>query len=132
MLADRIGIVSFKDEYTPEFYRRWRTHGTNYNIVSFKSIDMFYTEFHANRKELEKRFLEAAENAIKEDRAEIIFANCVTFFPNLPSRQSIEEKLGVPVIDSLALSVKFAEMLASLKYAQSRKTYPKIVDFHME
>ena len=128
MLGDRIGVVSFVDEYTPEFRRRWRINGISFNIVSFRSIGMMYTEFHKNKKELEKRFLEAAEKAINIDGADIIFANCVSFFPNLPERKILEKKLGVPVIDSLGICVKMCEALVNLGYMHSRKAYPKIKD----
>ena len=131
MLADRIGVVTFVEETITAHERRWRISGLNFNIISFRAIDMWFSEFGSNREELARRFIAQSEEAIKADRAEVILADCGGFFPNLPSRAVLEERLGVPVVDPVAAAVKFAEMFAGLGHTQSRKTWPRIADFKM-
>jgi len=126
MIGERIGIVTFMDEFTPDFIRRWRIHGLNFNIVSLKSIEMTWKSFRAKKEQLHRKFIEVARKCIEDDKADVLIANCVTFLPFLPDRKVLEKTLGVPVIDSLALSLKYAEMFTSLGYAHSRKAYPRL------
>jgi Asp/Glu/hydantoin racemase len=41
------------------------------------------------------------------------------------SRERLEDKLGVPVIDGSPIAIKMAELMVALELRQSKVAYPK-------
>lgn len=127
MLADKIGVISLPDEITPELLRRWRLIGIDQDrIMSVKSINIPASELVQRKDEFEAKFIELAKKQI-EDGAQAIVPGCLSYLtilgPN--AKERLEGILGVPIVHGSPLSVKFAEMMVTLKLRQSKKAYPK-------
>ena len=62
------------------------------------------------------------KEAIEKNGAELIIGGCLAMFPILGrgSREDMEEKLGVPVLDGSAIGFKTAELLAGLRLRHNR------------
>jgi allantoin racemase len=128
MLADKIGVISLPDEITPGLIRRWRLINVPADcITSVRSINIPLVEIPRRKEEFEARFIELAKRQIDEEGAQAIVPGCLAFITMLGpnAKERLEEILGVPVVHGSPLSVKFAEMMVTLKLRQSKKAYPK-------
>lgn len=61
------------------------------------------------------------QNALREDQCGAIVLGCAGM-ADLP--EHLTRKLNIPVLDGVACAVRFAEALAGLKLATSKKSYP--------
>ena len=75
---------------------------------------------------MEYKFVEIARRQISEEGAELIISGSGSIFPALGtgSRERIEKKLGVPVLEGSGIALKTLELMVNLKLTQSKKSYP--------
>ena len=58
MVADKFGVVTLPDLITPEFIRRWRLMGIDWErITSIRSVNIPVTELSRRKDELETEFI---------------------------------------------------------------------------
>ena len=126
-LADSFGVVSKSDATIPEFTRRIRLMGGARWMTSMRPLNIPEGALYERNRELKKRFLEIARFQIETEGAQLIVAGYSAIFAVLPegTREEMEEILGVPVIDGVAVAVRTAEMMVALSLLHSRKAYPK-------
>jgi allantoin racemase len=128
MLADRIGVVSLPDEITPALIRRWRLINIPADcITSVRSINIPLVDIPRRKQEFEAKFIELARKQIEQEGAQAIVPGCLAFITMLgpDAKERLEEILGVPVVHGSPLTVKFAEMMVTLKLRHSKKAYPR-------
>ena len=128
MLADRFGVVTLPNPITPELLRRWRLIGIDSSrITSVMSINLPFAEIAQRKDEFEAKFIELAKKQIDEEGAQAIVDGCLAFGRILGpgSRERLEGKLGVPVINGSPITVKMAEMMVNLNLRQSKQAFPK-------
>jgi len=126
-LADSFGVVSKSDATIPEFTRRIRLMGCSREMTSMRPLNIPEGALYERNRELKKRFLEIARFQIETEGAQLIIAGYSAIFAVLPegTREEMEEILGVPVLDGVAIAVRTAEMMIALSLMHSRKAYPK-------
>ena len=73
-------------------------------------------------QEAEKHLYAAARKAIDEDGAQAIVLGCTGM---MAMRDSLEKRLGVPVIEPYSAAIQFAASLVRMKLRQSRLSYIK-------
>ncbi len=128
-LGDRYGVVSKSDTTIPEFTRRIQLMGCAKKMTSIRPLNIPESRLINRRQELKRRFLKIAKYQIDQEEAHVIVAGYSAIFGVLPegSREELEEILGVPVLDGVAVALKMAKMLIDLSLRQSRKAYPKMI-----
>ena len=125
MLAKKFGIVG-RTEYIRETIQRVISGvpGVAEKIVYFKAISpgIPVLELKKRKDELKEKFIALGKEAIEKNGAELIIGGCLAMFPILGrgSREDMEEKLGVPVLDGSAIGFKTAELLAGLRLRHNR------------
>ena len=127
-LGDRYGVVSKSDATIPEFTRRIQLMGCADRMTSMRPLNIPESALIDRTRELKKRFLEIAKHQIDQEGAHVIVAGYSAIFGVLPegSREEMEDTLGVPVLDGVAVACKTAKMWIDLSLRQSRKAYPKM------
>ena len=127
-LGDRYGVVSKSDVTIPEFTRRIQLMGCAARMTSMRPLNIAESALINKTHELRKRFLEIARYQIDQEGAHVIVAGYSAIFGMLPegSREEMENILGVPVLDGVAVACKTAKMWVELSLRQSRKAYPKM------
>ena len=75
-----------------------------------------------DEQEAEEHLYAAARKAVDEDGAQAIVLGCTGM---MAMRDSLEKRLGVPVIEPYSAAVQFAASLVRMKLRQSRVCYIK-------
>ncbi len=113
-LGDRFSIIVGRKKWIPLMMRNVINYGFREKLVSFKSVDLGVYELHKDEEETKRRLIKLSQEAINEG-AEVIILGCTVFFGFFEELQNI---IGVPVIDPVIASLKYAEFLIDL----SKKT----------
>ena len=116
LLASSLGhtfsIIIGRRKWIPQMHDNVRRYGLESRLASFRTIDLGVPDYHRDAAETARRFYEAGRRAVEEDGAEVLVLGCTAsagFYAEL------QEKLGVPVIDSAIAAIKYAEHLTDLR-----------------
>ena len=125
-LADKFGVVTSNEKTKSYIEAKIGQLGCSDRLTSVKPIKVPNLEMQNHKEELEARFVEIARGQIEQEDAQLIVCGNAAIFPSLGfgSRQRIEKRLGVPVLDGSAVAIKTLEMLVYLGLTHSKKTYP--------
>ncbi|WP_077037743.1 aspartate/glutamate racemase family protein [Pelomonas sp. KK5] len=111
-LANRYSVIIGRRTWQEQMHRTIRRYGFDGQLASFRSLGLGVTEMVARREETERRIVEQARRAVDEDQAEAIVLGCtleVGFY------QTVQDIVGVPVIDPAIAALKCAEHAAELR-----------------
>lgn len=114
-LGDEFSIIVGRRKWIPEMMENVIRYGMKERLASFKSVDLGVLEFHQDEEETASRFREVAREAVERDGAEVIILGCTATYGFY---HELQEKLGVPVIDSMIAALKTAEFAAELESRQ--------------
>jgi len=121
-LGRRFSVIVGREKWIPQMYENVVRCGFADRISSFETIGSRPHDLQADKQETERRLTAAARRAIDDKRAEVIILGGTLEFGFY---RQLQEKLSVPVIDSLIASVKYAELMVDLRrdfnWATSRK-----------
>jgi len=109
-LGEKFSIIVGRKKWVPLMMKNVVTYGFRDKLVSFKSVELGVHDFHKDVNETKKRLLKAAREAVEEG-AEVVINGCtalVGFF------EEMQRELGIPVIDPVIASLKYAEFLVQL------------------
>lgn len=111
-LGVSFSIIVGRRKMIPYMEENVRKYGFENKLASFRSVELGVLDFQDKKDLAEERILREAERAVKEDGAEVIVLGCTKEFGFF---QEVQDKLGVPVIDSMIAACKEAEFLVSCK-----------------
>jgi allantoin racemase len=117
MLGARFSIMTPRRQRIPSRREHVFMRGLEHFLASVRSLDLSVAETHTNPERTKVRLLEEAKKAVEEDGAEVIILGCAGMAGYAPE---IEKKLGVKVIDPLAVALKVAEAMVDLGLAHSK------------
>lgn len=125
-LADRFGVISSNEKTVPELKRRIILMDCYNRMTSIKPLNIPVLQMVARKDELEDKFVKIAKYQIEVEGAQLIVAGTDAIFPAMghASKERIEQKLSVPVLEGSSIAIKTLEMLVNLKLTHSKKTYP--------
>lgn len=113
LLGVNFSLLTYGDKAYAWLYRTVREYGLEHKCVSIRQADISDDEL-LGRESIEKIcrvILEKANQAIKEDRAEVLLLASVGF---AGLADYLRKRVSVPVVDPVEAAVKFAEMLVDL------------------
>ncbi len=108
----RFSIIVGKKKWIPQMENNVIKYGYKDRLASFRSVGLGVLDFHEDEEKTAKIITEEARKAVEEDNAEVIILGCTRQFGFY---KELQEKLGVPVIDTVIAPFKYAEFLAELK-----------------
>jgi allantoin racemase len=111
-LSNRFGVIVGRRKWVDQMQATVWAHGHRDRLAGFYHVDLGVTEFQEDHARTEERLLAAGRKAVEEDYAESLILGCtmeVGFY------KTVEDKLGVPVIDPSIAALKRAEYGAHLK-----------------
>jgi allantoin racemase len=125
-LADKFGVVCGNEKTIPELERRIKLMDCYDRMTSIRALNIPILEMVERKDEVENKFIEISKYQINGEGAQLIVAGTGAIFPALGfgSREKIEKKLGVPVLEGAGIAIKTMEMLIDLKLVHSKKAYP--------
>jgi allantoin racemase len=111
-LGDRFSIIVGRQKWIPEMRENVIRYGMKDRLASFRSVELGVLDFHQDEEETARRFRRVGREAVELDGAEVLILGCTATYGFY---RSLQEELGVPVIDPMLTAFKTAEFAAELK-----------------
>jgi Asp/Glu/hydantoin racemase len=124
-LADRVGITVPLAPHVPYTWRILRTLGLDRFVSDIRPIGIYGADVAKRRDEIFKRTVELMRGLVEETRAEIILPLGGALIPYVVDPKDLAAAVGVQVVNTKAIGVRFAETCVALKMTQSAITYPR-------
>lgn len=111
-LGESVSIIVGRKKWIPEMKENVHKYGFADKLASFRSLDLGVHDFQKDHAETERRIRNAAIAAIEQDGADVLVLGCTIEFGFY---KTIQEELGIPVIDASLAPLKYAEFLVEIK-----------------
>jgi len=111
-LGHSFSIIVTRDKTIPKMRQNVVKYGFREHLASFKSIALGVRGLQENQTETARRMKVLAKEAVERDLAEVIILGCTIQFGFY---KELQEYLGVPVLDAILATLKYAELLIELK-----------------
>ena len=121
MVAGKFSVITVLPTSANEIGDHLRMYGFSSRVASVRSANVPVLALE-DEQEAEKHLYAAARKAIDEDGAQAIVLGCTGM---MAMRDSLEKRLGVPVIEPYSAAIQFAASLVRMKLRQSRLSYIK-------
>lgn len=122
-LATRIGIMVPLDGHVPYTWRIVNGYGMSHAITTIRPIQVYGPDLVSRREEIEDLAVEVMKKQVEEG-AEVIIPLGGALIPYVVSPDRLAERVGVPVINTKSVGIRFAETCVDLGMAQSGAAYP--------
>ncbi len=109
-LANTFSVLVGRKKWIPKMEENIRVYGYGDRLASMRPVELGVLDFQADVQRTADIMLEQGRIAVEEDGAEALILGCTIEFG---FHETMQEKLGVPVIDAVAAPFKLAEMLAA-------------------
>jgi len=118
-LGNTFSVLVGRRKWIPKMRENVHLYGHGHRMVSMRPLDLGVHDFQADHDRTCDRLLTEGRKAVQEDGAEVIILGCTAEFG---FHETMQNALGVPVIDAVLAPFKTAELLADL--AQRFGWYP--------
>lgn len=121
MVAGKFSVITVLPTTANEISDHLKMYGFSSRVASVRSANVPVLALE-DEQEAEEPLYAAARKAIDEDGAQAIVLGCTGM---MAMRDSLEKRLGVPVIEPYLAAIQFAASLVRMKLRQSRLSYIK-------
>ena len=121
MVAGKFSVITVLPTTANEISDHLKMYGFSNRVASVRSANVPVLALE-DEQEAEEHLYAAARKAIDEDGAQAIVLGCTGM---MAMRDSLEKRLGVPVIEPYLAAIQFAACLVRMKLRQSRLSYIK-------
>ena len=121
MVAGKFSVITVLPTTANEISDHLRMYEFSSRVASVRSANVPVLALE-DEQEAEEHLYAAARKAIDEDGAQAIVLGCTGM---MAMRDSLEKRLGVPVIEPYLAAIQFAASLVRMKLSQSRLSYIK-------
>ena len=110
-LGHKFSILVGRRKWIPKMESNARLYGLGERLASIRPLGIRVTEMLAQQKKLKESTAREARAAVEEDGAEVIVMGCTA---ESGFADELSRGLGVPLLDPVVTSWKFAEMQADM------------------
>lgn len=107
-LGERFSILVGRKKWIPEMAENVHRCGASERLASWRVLEMGVHDFKQDRALTEERIMQEARIAVEQDGADVVILGCTAQFGFF---RTVQEELGVPVIDPTVAPLKLAEYL---------------------
>ncbi|MGH7847617.1 MAG: aspartate/glutamate racemase family protein [Candidatus Binatia bacterium] len=122
-LCDRFGFLVPLQSHVPYVYRIMDSYRMGHFVAGIKAVDVYEQDMAAQHNTILERAIDLARDMIAQGAQAIIPLGGL-LFPYEVDPKELEAEIGVPVINTKAVAIRFAELMASGKMLHSQKAYP--------
>ena len=108
-LGNTFSVLTGASKPIPKMRENIRAYGMEHRLMSMRPLDINVLDFQSQAEHTLEVMLRQGRIAVEEDRAEVIVLGCSA---EVGFHEILQDKLGVPVIDSALAPFKYAEFLA--------------------
>ncbi len=124
-LADRIGVTVPLASHVPYTRRIIRSYGMERFVSGMLPIGVYGKDTRRARQEIFDITVGLIRKLVDETGAEIILPLGGALIPYVVDTKDLEKAAGVPVLNTKAIGIRFAEICVSQRMTQSPLTYPR-------
>ena len=124
-LADRVGITVPLPPHVPYTWRLMRTIGLDRFISDIRPIGIYGADIAERGPEIFDTTVKVMRGLLAETRAEILLPLGGAIIPYVVDPKDLAKAVGVQVLNTKAIGIRFAEMCVACGMTQSALTYPK-------
>lgn len=110
-LGNTFSVLVGRRKWIPKMRENVHQYGHGHRMVSMRSLDLGVHDFQADHDRTCDRLLSEGHKAVQEDGAEVIILGCTAEYG---FHETMQDALGVPVIDAILAPFKYAEFLVDL------------------
>lgn len=123
-LATRIGITVPLDSHIPETRRLLAAYGFTSAITDVRSIQIYGSDLASRKDELRSRAITVMKSLVSETGAEVIIPFGGALIPYVVPVADLISEVSVPILETKAIAIRFAETCIDLGIVHSRAAYP--------
>ena len=123
-LCDRFALTVPLDSYVPYVWRLVETYRMTHFVTGIKVIGMYEP---GDLSKYHDAILERTVMVTRElvaDGAQALIPLAARLVPAAVGAEEVEREVGIPVVNTQAVSIRFAELMVSSKTIHSQKAYP--------
>jgi len=124
-LADRVGITVPLAPHVPYTWRLMRTIGLDRFVSDIRPIGIYGADIAQRGPEIFDTTVRVMRGLLAETRAEILLPLGGAIIPYVVDPKDLAKAVGVQVLNTKAIGIRFAEMCVACGMTQSAITYPK-------
>ena len=124
-LADRVGITVPLAPHVPYTWRILRTLGLDHFVSDIRPVGIYGADIAQRGPEIFDKTVAIMRALLAETRAEILMPLGGAIIPYVVDPQDLAAAVGVQVLNTKAIGIRFAEMCVACGMTQSALTYPK-------
>jgi allantoin racemase len=123
-ICDRFGIIVPLETHMPHTMRLVQAYGMSSFVCGMKTVSLYDTgDLFGYHDAVIGRTLDVGRQLVQEG-AQAIIPLGGKIYPYVVTPEELEPALGVPVINTKVVGVRFAELMVSAKVSHSQKAYP--------
>ncbi len=123
-LSDRIAIITPLKSDIPSCRRSIATYGMERVIATMTSLEIYSDDLAARRDEIFTRTCELIESLKRDHGAQCILPLGGKLIPYVVDPKKLETETGLPVLNTKAIGVHFAETCVALGLTHAEAAYP--------
>jgi Asp/Glu/hydantoin racemase len=124
-LADRVGITVPLAPHVPYTWRLLRTLGLDRFVSDIRPIGIYGADIAQRGTEIFETTVAVMRALVAETRAEILVPLGGAIIPYVVDPKDLAAAVGVQVLNTKAIGIRFAEMCVAFGWTQSALTYPR-------
>ncbi len=110
-LGNTFSVLVGRRKWIPKMRENVHLYGHGHRMVSMRPLDLGVHDFQTDHDRTCDRLLTEGRKAVQEDGAEVILLGCTAEYG---FHETMQDELGVPVIDAILAPFKYAEFLVDL------------------
>ncbi len=123
-LCDRFGLIVPLETHIPHTMRLVQTYGMTPFISGMKTIGLYdIGDLSGYHDTVVERTVTAGRELVQQG-AQAIIPLGGKIYPYVVTPEELEPAIGVPIVNTKAVGVRFAELMVNGKIAHSQKAYP--------
>ena len=123
-LADRIAITVPLEGHVPHTWRIIRSYGLQNFVLDIRPVGVYGANLLERQDEIQQRAADLMKALIRDTGAEAILPLGGALIPYVVSPSALEKEVGVPVINSKLVGIRFAETCVAGGTTHSARTHP--------
>jgi allantoin racemase len=123
-ICDRFGIIVPLETHVPHTMRLVQTYGMSAFVSGMQTVNLYDTGDLSRYHDIVIERTVAAGRELVAQGAQAIIPLGGKIYPYVVTPEELEPTIGVPIINTKAVGVHFAELMVTAKITHSQKAYP--------
>jgi allantoin racemase len=111
LVINTFSVLVGRRKWIPKMSENVHLYGHGHRLASMRPLGLGVHDFQVDHQRTCDRLLTEGRKAIQEDGAEVLILGCTAEYG---FNKTMQDELGVPVIDAVTAPFKYAEFLAEL------------------